>query len=416
VGGAFGNSASEGVFNMSGGSFNDSLQAFSIANTGGAIGVANLSGGTLTDNYGIHVGDRGTGILNVSGSAAVNFTGGPLQFGLSGYTTVGTVNLLGGTVTANNVGVAGTSTSLLNFNGGYLTAGAASATFMQGLTGAYIYSGGATIDDGGFAITNAQALLAPTGNGVSSIPVATGGSGYLDTPIVNISGGGGTGASAVANVSGGAVTSITVVCPGSGYTSAPTVTLYGGGYTTAATLGTVTIAANTGGGLTKNGGGILTLSGANTYTGNTTINAGTLELVQPTLPLNATVNVAGGVLQLDFTTTNSVTNLVLSGVSQPLGVYNNASSPSYLTGTGSLKVVAPIVYASNPTNITFTVSGSTINLSWPADHLGWLVQSNSVNLAVPADWYDLSNTASGTSYGITINPAQTNVFYRLRKP
>jgi hypothetical protein len=81
-----------------------------------------------------------------------------------------------------------------------------------------------------------------------------------------------------------------------------------------------------------------------------------------------------------------------------------------------LKVVAPIVYASNPTNITFTVSGSTINLSWPADHLGWLVQSNSVNLAVPADWYDLSNTASGTSYGITINPAQTNVFYRLRKP
>jgi hypothetical protein len=39
-----------------------------------------------------------------------------------------------------------------------------------------------------------------------------------------------------------------------------------------------------------------------------------------------------------------------------------------------------------------------------------------VNLAVPADWPDISNTATGTSYSIAINPARTNVFYRLRKP
>ena len=76
VGGAFGNSASKGVFNMSGGTFNDNAQEFSIANIAGAIGVANVSGGTLNDNKGIHMGDRGTGILNVSGSAAVNLTGG----------------------------------------------------------------------------------------------------------------------------------------------------------------------------------------------------------------------------------------------------------------------------------------------------------------------------------------------------
>jgi hypothetical protein len=80
-------------------------------------------------------------------------------------------------------------------------------------------------------------------------------------------------------------------------------------------------------------------------------------------------------------------------------------------------VVLPVTVATNPTNITFSLTGgNTLNLSWPADHLGWLVQSNSVNLAVPADWYDISNTATGTSYSITINPAKTNVFYRLRKP
>jgi autotransporter-associated beta strand protein len=418
VGGAFGNSASKGVFNMSGGTLNDDAQEFSIANIAGAVGVANVSGGTLNDNKGIHVGDRGIGILNVSGSAVVNLTGGPLQFGISGNTTVGTVNLLGGLVTANNVGVAGTSTSRLNFNGGTLQAGAASATFMQGLTAATIYSGGALIDDGGNAITIAQPLLAPTGNGVSTIPVATGGAGYLDTPIVTISGGGGTGATAVANISGGSVTGVTITSPGVGYTSAPTVTLFGGGYTTAATLGTATLTANTSGGLIKQNSGTLNLTGANTYTGNTIINGGTLELAQPTLAENSTVTVASGaVLQLDFSVTNAITNLVLNGASQAPGIYNSTTGSPYITGVGSLQVVVPVTIATNPTNITFSITGgNTLNLSWPADHLGWLVQSNSVNLAVPADWYDISNTATGTSYSITINPAKTNVFYRLRKP
>ena len=418
VGGAYGTSAAEGIFNMSGGTFNDSAQEFSIANIAGAIGVANLSGGTLNDNNGIHVGDRGTAILNVSGSAVVNLTGGPLQFGLGGYTTVGTVNLLGGTVTANSVGVAGTSTARLNFNGGMLEAGAASATFMQGLTAATIYSGGAIIDDGGNAITIAQPLLAPTGNGVSTIPVATAGAGYLDTPIVGITGGGGVGASAVAKISGGGVTGITVVSPGTGYTSAPTVTLFGGGCSSAATLGTATLTPNTGGGLTKQNTGTLNLTGANTYTGNTLINGGTLELAQPTLAQNSTVAVASGAaMQLDFTVTNAITNLVLNGVSQAPGIYNATTAAPYLTGVGSLQVVVPVVIATNPTNITFTItSGNTLNLSWPADHLGWMVQSNSVNLAVPADWYDLSNTANGTTYSIIPGPAATNVFYRLRKP
>jgi len=422
VGGSFGNSASEGVFNMSGGALNDGAQEFSIANIAGAIGVANVSGGTLNDNYGIHVGDRGTGILNVSGSAAVNLTGGPLQFGLSGYTTTGTVNLLGGSVTANYVGTAGTSTSRLNFNGGTLMAGTGTATFLQGLTAATIYTGGAVIDDGGNAITIAQALLAPTGNGVSSIPVATGGAGYLDTPIVTITGGGGVGATAVATISGGAVTNITILSPGTGYTSAPTVTLFGGGYSTAATLSTATLAANTSGGLTKQDTGTLTLSGANTYTGNTTVNGGTLEIVQPVIATNSTVTVASGaLLQLDFAVTNTVTNLVLNGVSQAPGVYNSTTASTYITGTGSLQVVLPVTIATNPTNLTFSVSSGTLNLSWPADHTGWrlLVQTNHLQQGLSSntnDWMTVPGSTTVNSASFPINPALPTEFYKLIYP
>ncbi len=417
VGGAYGASGSQGVFNMSSGTLNDSAQEVGLGGIAGSIGVMNVSGGTLNDNHGIHVGERGTGILNVSGSAVVNLTGSTLQFGLNGSAgVVGTANLLGGTVTANSVATGNSSpTSRLNFNGGTLQA-ATGGTFIPAvLTSATVYSGGAVIDDGGNAITIAQPLIAPAGSGVSSIPVATSGAGYLDTPVVTITGGGGVGATAVANISAGSVTSITVTSPGTGYTSAPAVTLYGGGYSTAATLGTATIAPNVSGGLTKQDSGTLTLSGANTYTGNTIVNGGTLEIVQATIAPVSTVAITNGaVLQLDFAVTNTVAGLVLNGVSQVPGVYNSTTASPYITGTGAIQVAAPI--AANPTNISFNVSGNTLNLAWPADHLGWLVQSNSVNVTVSADWHDISGTASGTNYSITIDSTKTNVFYRLRKP
>ena len=89
---------------------------------------------------------------------------------------------------------------------------------MQGLNAAYVYSGGAVINSGGNNITIPQQLQAPAGYGVASIAVISGGSGFIDTPIVTITNisASGSGATAVANVSGGVITGITVTCPGQG--------------------------------------------------------------------------------------------------------------------------------------------------------------------------------------------------------
>ena len=62
-------------------------------------------------------------------------------------------------------------------------------------------------------------------NTVTSIAVATGGSGYTFAPSITISGGGGSGATATAYVVNGAVSQIAVTAVGSGYTSTPTVTV-----------------------------------------------------------------------------------------------------------------------------------------------------------------------------------------------
>ncbi|HMC69978.1 MAG TPA: hypothetical protein VKJ07_12555, partial [Mycobacteriales bacterium] len=76
-------------------------------------------------------------------------------------------------------------------------------------------------------------------NGVTSIAVNGGGTGFASAPAIGFTGGGGSGATAFATVSGGAVISITVTDSGSGYTSVPTVTFTGGGGSAASATATI---------------------------------------------------------------------------------------------------------------------------------------------------------------------------------
>lgn len=95
------------------------------------------------------------------------------------------------------------------------------------------------------------------------------------------------------------------------------------------------------GGLVKEGVGTLTLSGANSYSGNTTVNAGVLSLASAFLADSSTVTIAtGAVLNLTTGTSDTVGSLVLGGTTVPSGTYNS-SHPTYgsfFTGTGSLVV------------------------------------------------------------------------------
>lgn len=82
----------------------------------------------------------------------------------------------------------------------------------------------------------------PVAGKIQSISVASGGTGYGSIPTVNIPAPTtGVQATAVAVTSGGIVTKIIVTNGGSGYTSAPTVTLTGGTPTTPATIGTTVL-------------------------------------------------------------------------------------------------------------------------------------------------------------------------------
>jgi autotransporter-associated beta strand protein len=95
------------------------------------------------------------------------------------------------------------------------------------------------------------------------------------------------------------------------------------------------------------------------------------------------------------------------------------SGTNYVWNTANLDVNGTITLTQGatpsipmtPTNMIFGVSGRTLNISWPG-YLGWSLQSNSINISVPADWFTVPGSSAVTSESITI-PTTGSVYFRL---
>ncbi len=143
---------------------------------------------------------------------------------------------------------------------------------------------------------------------------------------------------------------------------------------------------------------VITLSGTANY-------GGTLE-IQPngTVPL-----VVGDSFRL-VNATNGFTGNFTSVVSAPGSNLGWSFNP-----TNGVATVVSVLPATG-TNITFSVSGNQLTLSWPSSYQGWLLQSNNAALNITNDWFTVPGSASTTQQVITLDPTQTNVFYRMVHP
>jgi fibronectin-binding autotransporter adhesin len=159
---------------------------------------------------------------------------------------------------------------------------------------------------------------------------------------------------------------------------------------------------------------------SNIYVANFIVGAGTLNINNPTLTNTSTVTISNGaVLNLPFPNgeTNIVAALTINGVSKAAGVYSASTDPTFITGSGSLQVV-PIASVINPVPgpiLFVNQGGGNLSLGWPTNG-GWILQSNSVGLTAPGSWFAVPNSTNLTNLTVTLDPGQTNVFYRLVRP
>ena len=171
------------------------------------------------------------------------------------------------------------------------------------------------------------------------------------------------------------------------------------------------------GGLTVSGSGVLELSGNNTYTGDSTVSAGsTLKLDSINSKSGTFRAVTGSTFNLNYSGTLKVGSFYTNSVALALGTYSTANLPAYLTGGGLIQVTGSV--PNTPTNITFSVSGGNLNISWPPSYLGWILQveTNSLSKGISTNWVDVPNSANVTSTNIPINSTTPTAFYRLRSP
>ncbi len=372
--------------------------AFSVTNVRGTGTLVAANGSTLLTNRGDNAArDNMTNVLNVLTGGTIRTASG----GITNGTTTGAtnnfvhINLNGGTIITNQA-----TTSLININNTNST--------LTANSGAFIYSGGLTVDTNGLNSTIPSPLQAPSGQGVQSIAVSTEGTGYIGAPIVRITGGTGAGATAVANMvddgSGNGtykVGSITITNPGTGYLNTDVLTVSfvdnASVYTTQASLGAVSFnGGNTSGGLTKTGAGILTLSGTNTYTGGTTISAGTVALgVANALADTGNVTIAGGTFDVaTFNDTVATVSLQSGSITGTTGTLTSNAAYDMRSGSASA-ILAGSMGLNKTTAGTVTLSGAN-------------TYSGVTNITAGTLAFSAANNLGNASGTITLNGGTLN--------
>jgi fibronectin-binding autotransporter adhesin len=394
-----GDGTGQGDLYMDGGVINKNSTGFVALGMGGGgcTGVITQDGGIFNSAAPIYLGWNGAGTWNLNGGTAAL---GEVWLGIGAS---GVFNLNGGNLTASWIHG---NNGVFNFNGGTLRAGAASPTWLNGLSAAYVNSGGAIIDTAGYDVSIGQPLLAGGGgltklgsgtlllNAANTYTGATtnaagilGGAGSLSGPVIN---------QAIATLAPGAGANLPVT-----FTVNADVTLNAGGFTAMK--------------LYKGGSPVsdqVVCSGTVNYGGELLITSlGTALAQGDTFQLfnaggqsgnfTAIVGNAGTGNDFSFNPASGVLTIVAA----PINTWNNASADSLWNGTSANWTLPTVWIDGNDAIFDVTgIGGITLSTSVAARNLTF----NSAGYSIGANAGNVL-TLSGATPTITVNANGANI-------
>ena len=386
-----------GSFGISGGNLTkNGTGSLEIATNNSYSGATSLNAGNVSLS--------GTGTLGASSNLSMN--GASLDLGATNQTT-GAVSITSASASGNtlrNGSLTGSSYAVSNTSGNVAIS-------------ANLLSNGAA----GFTKTEAGAVT------LSGINTWTGATAIHDGSIT-LSGPGTLGSGAALSLSGGSLNlggssqttgAVTISAAAADGNTISNGSLTGSSYAVSNTTGNVAISANLlsngAAGFTKSGSGTSTLSGANTYTGTTSVTAGTLKAGSSTAFQNtgalSLANASGVVFDLNGNNA-AFTTLTSSAAASTI------TSSAVSAGTDVFSLSA---FATDGTGALFTDNGTRklqVNLSsggsgsWQATtntnntYSGGLVLSGSMRVSVLANTVGSPGAITSGAFGtgaITVN-------------
>ncbi|WP_144637440.1 autotransporter-associated beta strand repeat-containing protein [Bordetella genomosp. 13] len=358
-------------------------------------GDQTYSGGTTINAGTLALG--GGGSLAATGSVTLGAAGATFDISGSGADqTIGALSGVAGTAVALGAqdlafGDATNQTfgGTIGGTGGIVKQGSGTQT----LTGANTYTGGTTINAGTLAIGTGGSLGAQ-----GTVTLANAGTAF------DISGA--TTSQTIGGLAGAAGSSVAL----------------GGNTLTFGDAGNHTFGGVIGGtgGITKEGTGTQTLAGANTYTGATTINAGTLVLgAGGSLAAASDVNLGGAGATFDISGSGAAqtigglsgvagTTVSLGGNALTFGDEANRTFGGSITGTAGITKQGTGVTTLTGAN-TYT-GGTTINVGTLALGAGGsLAATGSVTLGAAGAGFDIGNSGANQTIGALAGVGGTTI-------
>ena len=348
------------------------------ANLGGGVNLFKTTAGTATlagANSYTGVTNINGGLLNLGSAGAIpaggtiSFGGGTMQFSLSNTTDYsGQILSSTGAISIDPNGQSVTfATALAASNTAGLTLNGSGGTL--NLSAIELYTGTTTVNGSYLALTGGSNSLSTTDNlVVTGGTLDLGGNGQTTSGTVSFQGG---------VVQNGTITNNTVTYDGQA------------GTVNASLAGSV--------GLNKTTAGVLTLNGASSFSGSTTLSAGILVLGNTAaLGSSGTLSLNGGTLE---------SNTTLSGVPNPVIVQGNMT----LGGTNSYTLSGSFTNFGGNHTLPFNDPGAVITISgniYMSESQG-TGRSLSFNSGVNNTALVLSGNISDSSLGATSGTAGT---------
>lgn len=176
--------------------------------------------------------------------------------------------------------------------------------------------------------------------------------------------------------------------------------------------------------------GILTITTNATLSGFINMSLDTTNSITSSRLSSPSINVTGAILVVTNIGPDIVNGTTFQLFSQGVTGFGSITLPNTdptgsspyvwstnLAANGSIQLVSGGAsgISTNSPVLNSSFSSGVLTLSWPPDHLGWKLQSqtNSLSTGIGTNWVDVVGSDSATNALMTLNPTNPTVFYRL---